>query len=231
MKIEFGREICGDLSNAETREWLVTNGIGGYASGTIAGLLTRRYHGLLVAALQPPLGRTLLLAKIDEVAIYDERSYALHTNRWADRQIEPHGYRQIESFSLDDTIPTWKFACADAQLEKQIWMQHGANTTYVRYTLTRATQPLELTLKALVNYRDYHGDTHSNGWKMTVEPVERGVCITAAADATPLYLTTDRAIAKTTFTPPPSPLPSIWANRSFLSLAPTHSPISMAQQP
>jgi glycogen debranching enzyme len=72
MRIEFGREICGNLSSAETREWLVTNGIGGYASGTVAGLLSRRYHGLLVAALQPPLGRTLLLAKLDEVARYND---------------------------------------------------------------------------------------------------------------------------------------------------------------
>jgi predicted glycogen debranching enzyme len=194
MSIEFGREICGDLSNAETREWLVTNGIGGYASGTVAGLLTRRYHGLLVAALQPPLGRTLLLAKLDETVEYNNIVYALHTNRWADGSVDPHGYRHIESFALEGTIPTWKFACADALLEKQIWMQHGVNTTYVRYRLTRTTQPLELTLKALVNYRDYHGDTHSNGWEMTVEPVERGVCIAATADATPLYLTTDRAI-------------------------------------
>ncbi len=66
MCIEFGREICGILASAESREWLVTNGIGGYASGTVAGLLTRRYHGLLMAALKPPLGRTLLLAKLDE---------------------------------------------------------------------------------------------------------------------------------------------------------------------
>jgi predicted glycogen debranching enzyme len=195
MRIEFGREICGDLGNAETREWLVTNGIGGYASGTVAGSLSRRYHGLLVAALQPPLGRTLLLAKLDEVARYNDLDYPLHTNRWADGSIEPHGYRQIESFTLDGTIPTWRFACADAAIEKQIWMQHGANTTYLRYTLTRATQPLQLTLKALVNYRDYHGDTHSNGWEMNVEPVERGVCITADAHATPLYLTSDRSIA------------------------------------
>jgi glycogen debranching enzyme len=61
MSLRFGRAICGDLPAAESREWLVTNGIGGYASGTVAGLLTRRYHGLLVAALQPPLGRTVLV--------------------------------------------------------------------------------------------------------------------------------------------------------------------------
>ena len=188
MRIEFGREICGELSSAQTREWLVTNGIGGYASGTVAGLLSRRYHGLLIAALQPPLGRTLLLAKLDEVAVYDNTAYALHTNRWADGSVEPHGYRQIEYFELEGTIPMWRFACADALLEKRIWMQQGANTTYVRYTLSRATQPLKLTLTALVNYRDHHGDTHSHDWQMQVAPVERGICVTAAPNATPLYL-------------------------------------------
>src|SRR5713101_8372445 len=80
---EFGREICGDLGIAEQREWLVTNGIGGFASGTVAGMPTRRYHGLLVAALKPPLGRTLLATKFDETVEYDARSYALATNRWA----------------------------------------------------------------------------------------------------------------------------------------------------
>jgi predicted glycogen debranching enzyme len=195
MSIEFGREICGDLSSAEPREWLVTNGIGGYASGTVAGLLTRRYHGLLVAALQPPLGRTLLLAKLDETVKYDNLTYALHTNRWADGNVEPHGYRQIESFELEGSIPTWRFACADALLEKRIWMQHGANTTYVRYTLSRATQPLTLTLKALVNYRDYHGSTQGNNWQMNVEPIEGGIKISAYDNATPLYLSSDRATA------------------------------------
>ncbi len=201
MIIEFGREIGGNLSNAETREWLVTNGIGGYASGTVAGLLTRRYHGLLVAALQPPLGRTLLLTKLNEVAVYANLTYSLHTNRWANGSVAPHGYHQIESFSLEGTVPTWRFACADAVLEKRIWMQAGANTTYVRYTLSRATQPLKLSLQALVNYRDYHGDTQSNGWQMKIEPFDRvvslvehrGICITANINAKPLYLLSDSA--------------------------------------
>jgi predicted glycogen debranching enzyme len=195
MSTKFGREICGDLSNAETREWLVTNGIGGYASGTVAGLLTRRYHGLLVAALNPPLGRTLLLTKLDEMVLYDNLTYALHTDRWADGSVNPHGYRYIESFALEGTVPTWRFACADALLEKQIWMQPGANTTYVRYTLSRATQALTLRLKALVNYRDYHGDTQNNGWEMSIETIEGGICVMAHPLAKPLYLLSDGASA------------------------------------
>lgn len=195
MGIEFGRAICGDLSQAETREWLVTNGIGGYASGTVAGLLTRRYHGLLVAALNPPLGRTLLLTKLDEVALYGEQSYNLYTNRWADGSVAPNGYRQIEQFTLEGTTPMWRFACADALLEKRIWMQPGANTTYVQYTLQRGTQTLALTLKALVNYRDHHSNSQGSDWVMKIEPANRGLCITAYPGAHPIYILSDRATA------------------------------------
>src|SRR5262250_2325924 len=94
--VSFGRDICGDLQAAEAREWLVTNGIGGFASGTVAGLLTRRYHGVLVAALKPPLGRTLLVSKLDEFAEYDGKTYPLATNRWAGGAIDPAGYSHIE---------------------------------------------------------------------------------------------------------------------------------------
>ncbi|ALF54100.1 glycogen debranching protein [Nostoc piscinale CENA21] len=195
MCMEFGREICGNLDIAETREWLVTNGIGGYASGTVAGLLTRRYHGLLIAALHPPLGRTLLLAKLDETVLYGDRTYPLHTNRWANQTVSPQGYQHIESFALEGTIPLWRLAVADALLEKRIWMQLGANTTYIQYTLRRATQPVQLTLKAMVNYRDYHSDTHCNGWQMSVEAVEQGICVTADPGTKPFYLLSDKGSA------------------------------------
>ncbi len=193
MEIQFGRSICGELAQAEQREWLVTNGIGGYASGTIAGLLTRRYHGLLVAALQPPLGRTLMVAKLDEVAFYDGRPYPLYTNRWANDRVEPHGYQQIEQFSLEGTIPVWRYACGDALLEKRIWMQSGENTTYVYYQLTRASQPLTLSIKALVNYRDHHHQSHANNWRMTIVPLDEGICVAAFPEAVQLQVLSDRA--------------------------------------
>src|ERR1700757_3909959 len=81
-KVSFAREVCNDLTVAEQREWLVTNGIGGFASGTVSGNSTRRYHGLLIAALHPPVGRTQLVAKVEETASYDGAKYALATNRW-----------------------------------------------------------------------------------------------------------------------------------------------------
>jgi len=102
-KLAFGREICGSLEIAERREWLVTNGIGGFASGTVSGNLTRRYHGLLVAALHPPVGRTQVVAKLDETARYDGIDYALATNRWLGGAVEPRGYLNIESFQLEGT--------------------------------------------------------------------------------------------------------------------------------
>jgi predicted glycogen debranching enzyme len=193
MDIGFGREICGNLDLAESREWLVTNGIGGYASGTVAGLLTRRYHGLLIASLNPPLDRHLLVTKLDEMVSYEGVEYPLFTNRWVDGTVNPHGYRHIEHFSLEDTIPVWRFACADAILEKRVWMQQGANTTYIRYTLNRATASVRLSIKALVNYRDYHSDTQGNGWQMNLNEVEHGVCVTASETAVPFYLLSDRA--------------------------------------
>ncbi|MCU0540698.1 MAG: amylo-alpha-1,6-glucosidase [Oscillatoriaceae cyanobacterium Prado104] len=193
MVIAFGREICGNLDSGESREWLVTNGIGGYASGTIAGLLTRRYHGLLVAALKPPLARTLMLAKLDETAVYHDRAYPLYTNRWADGTIEPQGYKYIESFHLEGTTPVWRFALADAILEKRIWMQQSANTTYIQYRLHRASKSIALAVKALVNYRDYHHITGAGDWPIAVETLPQGVCVTAFAAAAPLYLLADAA--------------------------------------
>lgn len=186
--IDFGREICGDLAAAEAREWLVTNGIGGFACGALAGTLTRRYHGLLVAALRPPLGRTLLVAKTDEVAEYDGRTYELGANRWASGAINPHGYVHIERFRLEGTVPVWTFALADALLEKRVWMAHGENTTYVEYRVVRARTSVKLTAKVLVNYRDYHALTRADAWRMDVQSVGRGVRIQAFAEAAPFYL-------------------------------------------
>ena len=162
MSLQFGREVCNNFAIAQRREWLVPNGIGGYASGTISGVLTRRYHGLLIAALKPPVARTLLLTKLDETVNYNGQTYDLSSNLWADGTVAPQGYLNIESFYLDGTTPVWKFAFADGLLEKRIWMQKGENTTYIRYTYQRGSQPITLSLKALVNYRDHHSSTHVN---------------------------------------------------------------------
>jgi predicted glycogen debranching enzyme len=191
--LDFGRSICGDLKLSSAKEWLVTNGIGGFASGTVGGPLTRRYHGLLIAALHPPLGRTLLVAKFDETASYGGHDYPLFTNRWAGGEANPDSYLNIERFHLEGTTPVWTFALAEALLDKRVWMQQGANTTYVQYHLRRATAPLTLTAKALVNYRDYHGATRGGDWQMLITPVPGGLRVIAYDGATPYYLLSDRA--------------------------------------
>ncbi len=195
--LEFGRELCGDLASAGSREWLVTNGIGGYAAGTIAGLLTRRYHGLLVAAVQPPVVRILLLTSLDEMATYGDRDYPLFAHRRAGREVEPAGYSHLESFGLEGTTPVWTFALADALLEKRVWMQPGANTTYVRYTHRRGSGPLALRIEALVNHRDHHHNTlvteEAPDW--TVGSVPHGLRVGAGEDRTPLYLFSEAASA------------------------------------
>ena len=192
MKLSFGRPICGKLTNAASREWLVTNGIGGYASGTIAGLLTRRYHGLLIAALQPPLARKLLVTKFDETAFYQDISYPLYTNRWADGTLEPQGFRYIERFNLEGTTPVWTFTCADSQLEKRVWMGTGENTTYVRYQLSRGSAPFTLTAKVLVNYRYFHGSTQGS-WDWQIDPVPGGLRFQAFEGGIPFYLLSQQA--------------------------------------
>ncbi len=186
--LQWGREICGHLPTAEAREWLCTNGVGGFASGTVAGLLTRRYHGLLVAALTPSLERTLLVARLDDSVEYDGLKRPLFTNRWADGTVDPHGYREIESFRLEGTTPVWVYACRDSLLEKRVWMEQGANTTYVQYRLRRARRPATLEIKALVNYRDYHATTRGEGWRMTVAPVPDGLRVIAFPGACPFVL-------------------------------------------
>jgi predicted glycogen debranching enzyme len=192
--LDFGREMCGDPRWSTEREWLVTNGIGGYASGTVAGVLTRRYHGLLVAALKPPVRRTLLLVKLDETASYGGQSYPLFANHWAGGELEPAGFRHLERFRLEGTTPVWTYALADALLEKRVWMQPGSNTTYVRYEVQRGSGPLELHIKAIVDDRDHHANTQA-GAKVSfqVERVNRGLRVSRANGRTPLYLLCDGA--------------------------------------
>src|SRR5438132_6398333 len=110
--IDFGPEIAADLPDALRREWLVTNGLGGYASGTVAGVNTRRYHGLLVAALTPPVERTVVVAGAAEWASYDGPRYPLSAYEYSGGTIDPTGYRYLQSFTLDGVLPGWLFALA-----------------------------------------------------------------------------------------------------------------------
>ena len=120
-----------------------------------------------------------------------ESEYALSANRWASGTVEPEGFRYIEKFYLAGSIPVWRFRCADAVLEKRVWMQDNANTTFIRYDLIHGSAPAELEVKILVNYRDIHGTTRGAEWKTSVTAVPRGLCVVAREGATPVYLLSD----------------------------------------
>jgi predicted glycogen debranching enzyme len=134
----------------------VTNGLGGFACGTAAGANTRRYHGFLMASLKPPVERTLLVAKIELSAQYLGIETDLSANEFAGGAISGQGFVHLESFAVQDGIPTWRYALADALLEQRIFMAPGANTSYLRLELLRASAPLSVALKPLIAYRDYH---------------------------------------------------------------------------
>jgi predicted glycogen debranching enzyme len=186
--VSFGREICGDLPAALRREWIVTNGLGGYASGTLAGVNTRRYHGLLVAALTPPVGRTVLVGGLVEWAVYGGRRYPLSTHEYGEGTIDPQGYIYQSGFALEGMLPVWRYELADAVLEKRVWMAHGADTTYVRYGLIRGTAPVTLEITPLVTYRDFHTLRSGQGWRPSAAVISAGLEIRAGANAVPYRL-------------------------------------------
>ncbi|HEX2914678.1 MAG TPA: amylo-alpha-1,6-glucosidase [Chloroflexia bacterium] len=175
--ISLGREVLAGENEALEREWLVTNAIGGYASASLAGANTRRYHGLLVAAFQPPLGRTVLLGKLDETVNIAGQSFELAVNEWQSGAASLEGLRYLQQFELEGTLPVFSYRLGEATLIKKIWMEYGLNTTYIQYSYEgpESAGPLQLELRPLLNNRDYHGDTHgSPDWHFKIE-AESGV--------------------------------------------------------
>jgi predicted glycogen debranching enzyme len=156
LTIQLGRQITGDLRQVSRREWLVTNGKGGYATGTLAGSRTRRYHGLLVASMDPPAKRHLLLAAVDSWVEVNGRRIPLVTHEWAAGVVLPDGYNNLEQFRLEGSIPVFRWGVGFVSLEQRIWMGHLQNTTYVTWHYTRGIHPVYLILKPLISYRSHH---------------------------------------------------------------------------
>ncbi|MFQ6131292.1 MAG: amylo-alpha-1,6-glucosidase [Armatimonadota bacterium] len=152
--VRFGRDVCRDPALSLHREWLETNGLGGFASSTIAGLNTRRYHGLLVAATHPPVGRLVLLNKVEETIVCGDVELALGANQYPG-VIHPTGHELLEQFRLDP-FPVFTYAAEGVRLEKTVFMVHGQNATVVGYALLEAPQSATLYLRPLLSGRDYH---------------------------------------------------------------------------
>ncbi len=159
--LSFNKQICTDFEAATSREWLETNGIGGFASGTISGANTRRYHGLLTAATRPPLGRVTVLSKFEEVLEIGGRQIELSTNQFAGG-VAPLGYLFLAGFRLDP-FPIWTYAIEDFEIEKRLFMVHGSNATVCRWSISKGSaDQASLVLRPLLSFVDYHSLQHQS---------------------------------------------------------------------
>jgi predicted glycogen debranching enzyme len=160
-RIQIDSLTCADLPEASSREWLETNGIGGFASSTIIGLNSRRYHSLLTAATKPPVGRVVLLSKLEETLVIDAGRFELSTNQYKGA-IHPRGYLYLDSFRLDP-FPVFTYRVDDIQIEKSVFLVQGENTVVVQYSLPGApTTRCILEVRPLIAFRDFHSTTHAN---------------------------------------------------------------------
>src|SRR5688572_26823350 len=161
--LKLDREICRDFDNAVTREWLETNGLGGFASSTIVGLNTRRYHGLLTAATKPPVGRMLSLSKLEETVTSKEGRYELCSNQYPG-VIHPQGFQFQTGFRLDP-FPIFSYEANGIKIEKSVFMVQGENTTVVQYKFRKSEAGeadnlhYSFEIRPLIAFRDYHSTT------------------------------------------------------------------------
>jgi glycogen debranching enzyme len=145
---------CANWEEGGRLEWLVTNGRGGFAMATVNQMLTRRYHGLLVAAVDPPVERFVLLAKLDATATVAGRTYELATNSYVGA-VHPHGYRFLDSFTIHP-YPTWHWRAGNVVIEQTLCMVEGEETTFVRYRVVEGKGPVTLTVRPLCSSRHFH---------------------------------------------------------------------------
>lgn len=154
MKAAWGHQECQNLKSALSKEWLETNGLGGYASSTIIGANTRRHHGLLVAALRPPGGRHVLLSKLEERVLADGHEACLSTNLYPGT-VFPHGFNVQSEFRLRPW-PTFRYAGDFFEVEKSVALVHGEHTVVIAYRNLRATGAIMLAVRPLLAFRDYN---------------------------------------------------------------------------
>src|ERR1041385_1049070 len=191
--IEVDQESCRDLNVALTREWLETNGIGGFSSSTIIGLNTRRYHGLLTAATKPPVGRLVMLSKLEETLVIDGRRYELSANQYPGL-IHPQGFSYQTDFRIDP-FPTFTYEIEGLRLMKSVFMVQGENTSVVQYELTGENKSdVRLEVRPLMAFRDYHSTTHENDALNSHIETEPGrITFKPYADLPALHLTHDES--------------------------------------
>ena len=192
MQIVFDSSVTKNYEVAKTREWLIANGLGSYASSTIIGLNTRGYHGLLVASIDPPVRRTLFLSKLEEELEVGGKKYLLAVNKYPGATY-PQGYLHLEQFRFE-RYPIFVYRAGNAILEKTVFMPYGDNTTIVTYRVLESDGPVKLSVYPIVNHRDFHGRSREDPrWNFAQTLNTKGVEIRAFHGATTLYLQSDIA--------------------------------------
>ena len=177
-----------NLEDGLKKEWIITNGIGGYASSTLVGANTRRYHGLLVAPLTPPARRHLILSKLDESIEIDDKQYNLYTNICKDYISD--GYKYLVSFEKN-YIPIYTYQIEDVMIKKYICMEHGKNTVVVYYQIINKDHKAKLTLAPIVNFRDFHSDTKDHNFNIKQEEKNRKLKLVVDENSdVPIYMYT-----------------------------------------
>lgn len=171
----FGPQVCGRLDEGAAREWLVPDGCGGYAMGTVAGLRTRRYHGLLVVAGED--GRRLALAALDPiVTLPSGATVRLGTHEWADGTIAPRGHELLAGFESTDGLPRWRWRIGDVVIERELATAHGRPAVAVVHRLLTGG-PVTLALDTLCTWRDVHGERGASGPPPAVAEVSDGCVV------------------------------------------------------
>ena len=160
MNIAFDEKITGLPEAGLALEWLETNGLGGWASSTVAGCHTRRYHGLLCAATLPPVGRMVLLSKLDETLHLDGKTLELGCNDYG-TAFHPQGFQYLTSFKKD-LFPEFLYEASGIRLRKKIVAVHGENTVLVLYEVLQAPAGFEISFLPLLAFRDFHSHAHAN---------------------------------------------------------------------
>ncbi|WP_433528903.1 amylo-alpha-1,6-glucosidase [Micromonospora sp. CA-263727] len=180
IEIRFGSQVCGELTSAAAREWLVPDGLGGYAMGTVGGLRTRRYHGLLVVPGKTPSSRKVGLASLDPAVLLPSGARVrLGAHEWASGDVDPRGFELLERFDLTDGLPRWRWRIGEVVIERELAALHGRSCVAVVHRLVSGG-PVELELAAACTWRDAHGERHADGPPLHMEPVEGGAVIEGA---------------------------------------------------
>ena len=161
MKLKKDKSFLQDFYQAAECEYLETNGLGGWSGSSITGAHTRRYHGLFVAAINPPTDRMVLLSKLDETIIAGENRFELSCNLYDGDVLHPNGNQYLESFSKD-FFPEWIYNAGAVQLKKTICMIRDENTVVIKYEVERAATSFTLELLPLIAARGYHELGHAS---------------------------------------------------------------------